>query len=50
MELVRGGVLSMEQLVQKMCHAPAELYNIERRGYLRPGYQADLVLVNPDHE
>ena len=36
MELVRGGVLSMEQLVQKMCHAPAELYNIERRGYLRP--------------
>lgn len=34
----------------KMCHAPAELYNIERRGYLRPGYQADLVLVNPDHE
>ena len=50
MELVREGVLSMEQLVQKMCHAPAELYNIERRGYLRPGYQADLVLVNPDHE
>ena len=50
MELVHEGVLSMEQLVQKMCHAPAELYNIERRGYLRPGYQADLVLVNPDHE
>ena len=50
MELVREGVLSMEQLVQKMCHAPAELYHIERRGYLRPGYQADLVLVNPDHE
>jgi len=50
MELVREGVLSIEQLVQKMCHAPAELYNIERRGYLRPGYQADLVLVNPDHE
>lgn len=50
MELVREGVLSMEQLVQKMCHAPAELYNIERRGYIRPGYQADLVLVNPDNE
>ena len=50
MELVRQGVLSMEQLVQKMCHAPAELYNIERRGYIRPGYQADLVLVNPDKE
>lgn len=50
MELVREGVLSMEQLVQKMCHAPAELYNIERRGYIRPGYQADLVLVNPNNE
>ena len=33
--------------VKKMCHAPAELYHIERRGYIRPGYQADLVLVNP---
>lgn len=50
MELVREGVLSMEQLVQKMCHAPAELYNIERRGYIRPSYQADLVLVNPNNE
>lgn len=50
MELVRQGVLTMEQLVQKMCHAPAELYNIERRGYIRPGYQADLVLVHPDNE
>lgn len=50
MELVREGVLSMEQLVQKMCHAPAQLYQIERRGYLRPGYQADMVLVNPEAE
>lgn len=50
MELVKEGVLSIEQLVQKMCHAPAELYNIERRGYIRPGYQADLVLINPDEE
>lgn len=50
MELVHEGVLSMEQLVQKMCHAPAQLYNIERRGYIRPGYQADLVIVNPDDE
>ena len=50
MELVREGVLSVEQLVRKMCHAPAELYQIERRGYIRPGYQADLVLVNPDAE
>ncbi len=49
-ELVRGGVLSVEQLVQKMCHAPAELFQIKGRGYIRPGYQADLVLLNPNCE
>ena len=49
-ELVREGVLSMEQLVQKMCHAPAELFRIKGRGYIRPGYQADLVLLNPNVE
>ena len=50
MELVHQGQLSIEQLVQKMCHAPATLYQIERRGFIRPGYQADLVLVNPQKE
>ena len=30
-----------------MCHAPADLFRIEKRGYIRPGYYADLVLVNP---
>lgn len=49
-ELVHEGVLSIEQLVEKMCHAPAELYQIHQRGYIRPGYQADLVLLNPNHE
>ena len=49
-ELVREGVLSMEQLVQKMCHAPAELFRIKGRCYIRPGYQADLVLLNPNAE
>ena len=49
-ELVYEDVLSMEQLVQKMCHAPAELFRIKNRGYIRPGYQADLVLLNPNHE
>ncbi|CDD32388.1 putative uncharacterized protein [Bacteroides sp. CAG:714] len=48
LELVHEGVLSIEQLVQKMCHAPAELYQIKHRGYIRPGYQADLVLVDPN--
>ena len=50
MELVHEGQLSIEQLVQKMCHAPAALYQIEKRGFIRPGYQADLVLVNPSEE
>ena len=50
MELVHQGQLNIEQLVQKMCHAPATLYQIERRGFIRPGYQADLVLVNPQKE
>lgn len=50
MELVHDGWMTIEQLVQKMCHAPAELYQIEKRGYIRPGYQADLVLLNPQHK
>ena len=50
MELVHEGSLSIEQLVQKMCHAPAELYQIEKRGFIRPGYKADLVFLNPSHE
>ena len=33
-----------------MSHAPAQLYQIHNRGFIRPGYQADLVLLNPDHE
>ena len=47
-ELVHEGVLTVEQVVQKMCHAPAELFRIRKRGYIRPGYQADLVLVDPN--
>ena len=50
MELVHEGLLSIEQLVQKMCHAPATLYQIEKRGFIRPGYQADIVLLNPSKE
>lgn len=49
-ELVHENVITMEQLVQKMCHAPAELFQIKGRGYIRPGYQADLVLLDPTRE
>ncbi len=50
MELVHEGILSVEQLVQKMCHAPAQLYQIEKRGFIRQGYKADLVILHPDKE
>lgn len=49
MELVHQGVFSKEKIVEKMCHAPAELYHIDKRGYIREGYFADIVLVDPLH-
>ena len=48
LELATPGTFSKEQVIQKMCHAPAELFKINNRGYIREGYQADLVIVNPN--
>jgi len=48
LQLANQGVFSLEKVVEKMCHAPAELFRIEKRGYIRPGYFADLVLVDPN--
>lgn len=45
LKLAEQGVFPVERIAEKMCHAPAELYHIKERGYLRPGYKADLVLV-----
>ena len=45
LELVDEGVMSIEALVEKMCHAPARLFGIDRRGYIEKGAWADLVLV-----
>lgn len=47
LELVDKGVLSIERLVQLMCHNPAQLLQIENRGFLREGYKADIVMVRP---
>lgn len=47
LDLVDEGVLSIDRLVELMCHNPAERFYIENRGYLRPGYMADLVIVRP---
>ncbi len=40
------GIISLEKIVEKMCHAPAVIYEIKERGFLREGYFADLVLVD----
>ena len=41
------GKISVEKIVEKMCHNPAKLFKIEKRGFIREGYHADLVIVNP---
>ena len=46
LEFVQQGKLSIERMVEKMCHAPAVCFQIDRRGYIREGYHADLVLVD----
>ena len=48
LELARQGQFTVEEVVEKMCHAPARMFQVERRGYLREGYQADAVLVDPN--
>lgn len=50
LQLADQGVFSIETVVEKMCHAPATLYRINNRGYIRAGYQADLVLVRPGNK
>lgn len=47
LELAAKGYFTVEQVVTKMCHAPADLFRVQKRGYIQPGYYADLVLVNP---
>ena len=47
LEFYKQNKISLEKIVEKMCHNPAILYHIEKRGFIREGYFADLVLVNP---
>ncbi|HAI80008.1 MAG TPA: dihydroorotase, partial [Chryseobacterium sp.] len=46
LENFRNGKISLEKIVEKMCHNPAILFQIEKRGFIREGYKADLVLVD----
>ena len=48
LELVDEGVLTMERLVELMAHNPAVIFGVRERGFLRPGYKADVVIVRPD--
>lgn len=46
LELASQGVFTLAQVVEKLCHAPARLFQVDRRGYIREGHHADLVLVD----
>lgn len=48
LEMSRKGFIPLEKVIEKMCHAPADLFRIDRRGYIREGYYADLVLIDPN--
>jgi len=50
LEMVKRGDFTIETAVEKMCHAPASLYRIERRGFIKEGFYADLVLVDRNNE
>lgn len=46
LEFYKQGLISLEKIVEKMCHNPAILYQIEKRGFIREGYFADLTIVD----
>jgi dihydroorotase len=46
LEFYTQGLISLEKIAEKMCHNPAILYNIEKRGFIREGYFADLTIVD----
>ena len=47
LEFYHNGRISLEKIVEKMCHAPARLFKVKSRGFIREGYFADLVLIDP---
>ncbi len=50
LEASKEGMISIEKIVEKTAHNPAILFQIEQRGFLREGYHADLVLVDPNSD
>lgn len=49
LEAYHQGKIAIEKIVEKMCHNPAILFQIEKRGYIKEGFFADLVIVNANH-
>ncbi len=45
-EAYHNGKISLEKIAEKMCHNPAILFQVEKRGYIKPGYYADLAIVD----
>jgi dihydroorotase len=50
LEMVRDGCFPVETVVERACHAPARIFDVQERGYVREGYWADLVIVDPKKE
>lgn len=50
LEYFKKGKISLEKIVEKMCHNPAILFEIEQRGFIREGYKADLALLDLDSQ
>ena len=48
LEKVKEGIIPIEKAVEKMSHNPAKLFQIEKRGFIKEGFYADLVLINPN--
>jgi dihydroorotase len=46
LEMYHNGVFTLEKIVEKMCHNPSIIFNIEKRGFIRKGYKADLTLLD----
>jgi len=48
LEHAKMGKITVNKVIQKMCHAPADLFGVQKRGYLKEGYHADIVILNPE--
>jgi len=46
LQFAKDGKISIEQVVSKMCHAPADIFNVSERGYIKEGYYADFAIVD----